>query len=137
MRIRARVRNYMPVVKVVTARLVGLCWHIDNLRTSIQLTRKWPGLMRLLIIRVVLRVRRLGQRTHTRARRIIHRLSWTRMAALLRILVTVHRQRIRRRRLADGRLGLRSPCVLLAISNAERSHTGTLLLHRRRVVLWW
>jgi hypothetical protein len=134
---RHRLRNPKPVVEDDVFRLVGLMLHIHNLRASIQLTRKRPSLMRMLITRVVLRIRRLGRRTHTRAWRIIHWLSWACMAALLRILVTIHGQRARGRRLADGRLRLRSPCVLFAISNTERSHAGTLLLHRRRIVLWW
>lgn len=71
-------------------RLVGLRLHIHNLRASIQLTRKWPRLMRMLITRVIFCKRRLWQGAHARARRIVHWLSWARMAALLRILVTIH-----------------------------------------------
>lgn len=87
------------------------------------------------LVVVVLRIRCLDRRrTHTGARCIMYRLR-CRITSLLRILITIHRERMWRRGLADRRLRLRGPCVWLAVCDSKGR--TALLLHWLRVVLRW
>lgn len=123
--------SYIDTRRSSHQRLILSLLRTHTLGPCVQLAREWRRLRRLrLRISHAARCIRTRRGSHAWTWSVVRLLPWAGMASLLRILSTIHGQRVGTRCLASG------GCVF-AICYAEGGHTRALLLHGWGIVLRW